>query len=384
MVDALGLPRYWATIWADVLKAGIEDGTRGVYLAAVERLYQSVINQSGDDCLDRMLTSLDFRSVEAALSGFLTSLRNSSAVDGADREATWKYALMFVQDVMRHMGPVADERMGAIDANLVRLDRLYSQIAPTHQKPAAPIRALPAVVIEDLHRLFAPASPDNPFRSDDLRWRNFLIFLVFLHLGLRRGEVLILPVNAVKEDYDPTSGLTRYWMDVDETLDEDSRFDAPSLKTKHSRRQLPVSEVIVALADRVAVNHRFKAVHPFLLSSQQCKPLAIRSANSIFEQVSSALSDRSRKALADRGKTSVTAHDLRHTCAVYRLARYRGQGDDMDTAIEKLRVFFGWSPTSEMPRHYARSYFETSLQEVWEDSYDTFVETIRIVNGAPL
>lgn len=196
-----------------------------------------------------------------------------------------------------------------------------------------------------------------------------------------RGEVLILPVDAVKEDFDPAEGKTRYWMNVDELLDEDPRYEAPALKTKHSRRQLPISEAIVTLADRVASSHRFKARHPFLFSSQQRKPLAVRSLTSIFEQVTDALPDRSRKALAHRGKSGVTPHDLRHTCAVYRLARYRAQGDDLDSAIEKLRVFFGWSHTSEMPRHYARAYFETGLQEVWEDNYDTFVETIKQLEG---
>ena len=77
----------------------------------------------------------------------------------------------------------------------------------------------------------------------------------------------------------------------------------------------------------------------------------------------------------------MTAHDLRHTCAVYRLSRYLACGDTMDTAIDKLRVFFGWSKTSPMPRHYARAYFETALAEVWNDNYDTFVETLRSLEG---
>ena len=57
------------------------------------------------------------------------------------------------------------------------------------------------------------------------------------------------------------------------------------------------------------------------------------------------------------------------------------QGDNLDTAINKLRVFFGWSETSQMPRHYARAYFESGLADVWNDSYDTFVETLRDLQG---
>ena len=53
----------------------------------------------------------------------------------------------------------------------------------------------------------------------------------------------------------------------------------------------------------------------------------------------------------------------------------------MDKAIEKLRVFFGWSKTSEMPRHYARAYFETELAEIWNEHYDAYVETLRSIEG---
>lgn len=56
-------------------------------------------------------------------------------------------------------------------------------------------------------------------------------------------------------------------------------------------------------------------------------------------------------------------------------------GIDLDTATNKLRVFFGWSATSAMPRHYARAYFESESADVWTDSYDTFVSALREIDG---
>ena len=103
--------------------------------------------------------------------------------------------------------------------------------------------------------------------------------------------------------------------------------------------------------------------------------------HNVFEIVTGHLSEPAKTALLSRGKEFVTAHDLRHTCAVYRLSRYLARGDGLDTAIDKLRVFFGWSETSQMPRHYARAYFESGLADVWNDSYDTFVETLRDLEG---
>jgi hypothetical protein len=75
---------------------------------------------------------------------------------------------------------------------------------------------------------------------------------------------------------------------------------------------------------------------------------------------------------------TVSCHDLRHTCAVVRLKLYQDAGNDLDLAMDKLRVFFGWSPQSEMPRLYARAYFETKLSEVWNENFDAFVDALRL------
>jgi hypothetical protein len=76
---------------------------------------------------------------------------------------------------------------------------LYRQISPTPPRAPIPTRALPSIVVENLYRLFDPESPESPFRTPALRWRNLLIFL-------RRGEVAILAADAVKDDFDPVSG----------------------------------------------------------------------------------------------------------------------------------------------------------------------------------
>lgn len=384
LVDDQRRPRYWATIWTDVLKAGVDEGTRARQLTAVEALYRTVTTQTGKDCLDGMITELDFDGLESALGAFLSVLRNNSAIYGTDRSQTWATALGFVSDIVSHLTPSAENQLADIQARLLRLERLYGQISPGKPRPSSPIRALPAVVVEDLYRLFNPASSDNPFRTPALRWRNFLIFLLLLHLGLRRGEVALLPADAVKDDFDPVTGKIRCWLNVDETPyedEEDPRYDAPGIKTVHSRRQIPVSEQVVKVFDTVVQDHRRGITHSYLMWSQWRKPLALRSLHRVFETATAHLSSRAHKALADQGKDSVSAHDLRHTSAVFRLHRYVAAGHDLDTAIGKLRVFFGWSETSTMPRHYTRAYFETSLAEVWNDGYDTFVEALRSLEG---
>jgi len=329
-----------------------------------------------------MIACFDFDGLEAALGGFLVSLRNSGRQTGADGEASWSSSRTFLHDVLMHLHPQAERSTAELQARINRLTRLYKQITPSRPRPPAPIRALPAIVVEDLYRLFDPNSKDNPFRTPAIRWRNFLLFLMLLHLGLRRGEAAILRADAIKDDFEPETGEIKYWVNVDETEDEiDPRYTAPGLKTRHSRRQLPVSREIIKTTDELVQNYRRGTRHGFLFGSQKKKPLALRQIHRVFETVTSHLSDQALRSLRNRGKDSVTAHDLRHTCAVYRLSRYLAQGNDLDQAVDKLRVFFGWSETSQMPRHYARAYFESALADVWHDNYDTFVETLRNLEG---
>lgn len=202
-------------------------------------------------------------------------------------------------------------------------------------------------------------------------------------MGLRRSEIAILPLDAIKSDFDAATGKERYWLNVDERPyeQEDSRFDAPSLKNSQSRRQLPVSQDVLIANDNLSMGHRRTRTHSYLFGSQKGKPISLRSIQRVFEVASEHLSATAKKALLNRGGQCITAHDLRHTCAIYRLTKFMESGIDLDTATNKLRVFFGWSATSAMPRHYARAYFESESADVWTDSYDTFVSALREIDG---
>jgi integrase len=138
---------------------------------------------------------------------------------------------------------------------------------------------------------------------------------------------------------------------------------------------------LVRVTDALLANYRGQVWHGFLFKSQKQGPLAARSLNDVFEVLTANLSEPAKRALKASGWDTVSPHPLRHTAAVHRLARYRERGDDLEVAIEKLRVFFGWSPDSEMPRHYARAYFETTLAAVWNENFDSFVETLRGATG---
>lgn len=371
------IPRFWASIWIDVLTDPLKPSTKKRYLNAVSRLYAAVERQCGTDCLDCLLADMDFDTLDDVLVGFLAQLRNESAVDGADRSLTWSSALTFVTDILQHGSSTAGIRAGVIETRLQRLQRLYSQLSPAPVRAPPPIRALPPAVIDDLYAIFDPRSDRNPFKTEAQRWRNLLVFMLLLRLGLRRGEAVLLAANAIKDEIDPTSSQTVTWIDVEAVPDEDPRYEEPGLKTALSRRQLPVPQEISLLADAYVQNYRGRTHYPQMLMSQKRRPLSLRAISEIFETATTALSMVARRSLEKQGLSSVSCHDLRHTCAVVRMRRYQDAGDDLDRAMEKLRVFFGWTPGSDMPRRYARAYFETTLAEVWNEKFNQFVDALR-------
>lgn len=376
-VGSLGVPRFWATIWSDVLNPRLEPSSRQKYLTAIDRFYEAVCEQHGTDCLDRLIAEADGDALEECLLGFFAQLRNEAVVENADKSSTWKFALDFATEMLRQAGSTAGARANEIQAKVHRLETFYRNLVPNPQKPPPPIRALPPLVIEDLYEIFRPDSTRNPFKTETLRWRNLLVFMLLLRLGLRRGEGALLYASSFKEDFDPVARKTVHWLDVEEVDDPDPRYEQPGLKTETSRRQLPLQEEIVELVRFYIRNYRGRANHPHLLISQKGLPLSLRSLSEIFEVATKALSDEAKQSLKKQGLKGVSCHDLRHTSAVVRMRRYQDTGNDLDKAQEKLRTFFGWSKKSDMPRLYAKAYFETSLDEVWGEKFDHFVDALR-------
>lgn len=210
-----------------------------------------------------------------------------------------------------------------------------------------------------------------------------MAFIILLHQGLRRGELLLLPMDAVKSEFDRKLGRVRYWLNIETNAERESidkRHNKPSIKTAHSIRQIPVTEFTANLIQTYTENFRGKPDHPFLLNSQWNTPVSHESLTDYFKQISAHLPPPIRDILKNRTtKTSISPHDLRHTCAVVRLSQLIKQGDSMDVALPKLRAFFGWARDSDMPMRYASAEFEDQLAGLWTNVFDDRVSILRAI-----
>jgi hypothetical protein len=103
LIDDLSLPRYWAKLWADVLRANLTQTNRGAHLYAIERLYQVTDLKIAMGSLDRMLLELDMLLIETALTTFLSTLRNDGNRRGINNNQAWASATSFITDIVSHV-----------------------------------------------------------------------------------------------------------------------------------------------------------------------------------------------------------------------------------------------------------------------------------------
>jgi integrase len=382
LVDAKGLPRYWATVWSAATAGALADSTHLKKLRYVDSLYQHADGLRGCGALDDALASLDDEALGEILESWFMSIRNKARTTPAD-QTRWQVGFQFVSSVVTWVAKSrSDQILRQIEARLHQLSVLYSQFRIKKRNAPESIRSLPASTVEALYQLLDPESHNNPFARLKTRWRIYVAFVLMLHQGLRRGEVLLLPADAVKSGHDARVGRVRSWINVRENDYEDSeqdpRHSKPGIKTQSSIRQIPVSETTARIVQMYADNYRGRAEHSFLLSSPSRAPLSTEALTKAFAVISSCLSPAVGAELKARtGKASITPHDLRHTCAVIRLHQLLLRGDSMDDALQKMRTFFGWSRQSTMPTRYARAVFEDRLAGVWNDAFDDRVELLR-------
>jgi integrase len=89
------------------------------------------------------------------------------------------------------------------------------------------------------------------------------------------------------------------------------------------------------------------------------------------------LSEGAKAELKRRGKRSVSPHDCRHTAVVLRLKSYKDRGMETQDALGRLRVYFGWTPVSDMPMHYARAYWLTDAADAMDAKFGVHVDALR-------
>ena len=207
---------------------------------------------------------------------------------------------------------------------------------------------------EDQDRLLKvihPDSPDNPWERGFVRHRNWLIVVLLLATGMRRGELLGIQIR----DLDQRLPKLRIIRRADAS--DDPRRVQPNTKTND--REVELRPAIMR-AVWGHINDRRKKIkaarkHPQLIVAEDGRPLSLQSIDKIFRQL--------RKACPGLLVT-LTSHVMRHTWN----ERFSEQAELLgltDAVEEKARnEQQGWTDNSKTAATYTRRYASRKGREL--------------------
>ena len=182
LTDALGVPRYWVTVWALINARDLAESTEMKQLRYIEALYRFCDGLHGDGYLDDTLGACQIKDLSNLLEAYFVFLKNRPEITQA-AETQWKTGLSFVKDVVFRISRNGNSmnQLAETESRLLHLDALYGQLHIRKTKHPTILRSLPAAVVSHLYDMLDPESSTNPFSRKRTRWTAFLAFILMLH-----------------------------------------------------------------------------------------------------------------------------------------------------------------------------------------------------------
>lgn len=375
-VDPLMRPRLWATAWSVGLgSANLAPSTVRLQLRHIDKLYTFCDESFGSDSLDEAISTGDATATQVLLDCFAIELTSDPDYTTTQVQC-WSAVCSFVHAIALRRATQEDAWL-SLCAYLRATRKLRSPSTSRFRF----VRALPDVTLAGLLRVAHPDAAENPFISAAARMRNWLAVNLLLLCGLRRGELLLLSVDALKHDVDAATGKVMHWLNVTTSdEEEDARSTRPSIKTVESHRQIPVSEALALLYTQYVEEARIDAgEHGFLFTARTGSPLSAESVNLMLQRLTGSLDPESLARFHDRcgNKRYISPHDLRHTCASARFGLFMKADSNRELALQRMRSFFGWSRTSDMPEVYARAAIQDDLVRGWNQLFEQRIHQLR-------
>ena len=259
------------------------------------------------------------------------------AVTVATQASRLRYIADFLEFMATYIGAtlparqrpdLAHESAGALKSFLAQVPRVSQR---------AKLGAREGLSKEDQDRLLRvihPDSPANPWKRGFVRHRNWLIVVLLLATGMRRGELLGIQIG----DLDQRIPKLRIIRRAD--AGEDPRRIQPNAKTND--REVELRPTIMRAVWRHIIQYRKKIKaarkYPQLIVADDGQPLSLKSIDKLFVQL--------REACPDLPIT-LTSHVMRHTWN----ERYSEQAELLgltDAVEEKARnEQQGWADNSK-------------------------------------
>jgi hypothetical protein len=203
-----------------------------------------------------------------------------------------------------------------------------------------------------LLEIINPQYPHNPFQRT-VRFRNWVLIVLLLTFGFRRGEGLKIYVSdANVKGRNPSLTICRRPGDI-----HDTRANEPAVKTLG--RKVPLSTEMAQMLNTFIMHHRPQFpgadMSPFLFFSTAGNPLGLRSVNAILERIVQRFPEFSG---------ILTPHVLRYTYNDMLTESAAIAGIDAETFKVTRNYLNGWSLHSDQGDLYARRAIEERAGEM--------------------
>lgn len=241
-------------------------------------------------------------------------------------------------DQRRHSYPAAKD---AVDTGLAAL--MAKQTGTGKRNVVKQKRkGLAQNIIDRIHEVLDPRSPDNPWKEDFVKRRNRLYIYWLLELALRKSEALGVKLEDISFPDAEVQILRR-----PDNPDDPRGIYSPHAKTRD--RVLGIGDALLEYTEEY-LEQRRKQVRArdagyLFVSSDDGAPLSSSGARDIFNTLRAKVPDL---------PVTLTAHVLRHTWNTLFIEHAYETGMSDKTRLEIMRNQNGYSDRSTMPDHYGR------------------------------
>jgi len=214
-------------------------------------------------------------------------------------------------------------------------------------------------------RFIAIIDPDvsnnlNPWKTSKVKWRNYILLLLLMLGGNRKGETLLLKLN----NFQLTGNRKYYDIVKNKDVVDYPRSESPSVKTLG--RQVVLNDQLAALIEHYIVNIRkefigWQSTSYVFLSYRDGNPISVQTPNSILNELIQQYPEF--KGLLSPHRLRNTFHDLLNQALDRKFKSESGLSRKiMKAPIQEAAG--GWASNSSMPEHYAKGSIQAKVAEL--------------------
>lgn len=285
--------------------------------------------------------------------------RSSSKIEAESVDvATQASRLRYIAEYLEFVSDYVGARLPALQRRELELESARALKAFREQVPPVSNRAKLGARVglsEDeqkrLLEVVRPGSPANPWDRDYVQLRNWVMVVLLLASGMRRGELLGLQIG----DLHATQPKLKILRRADAA--EDTRRAQPGTKTHDREIELnpSIMRVLWAYINRDRRQIKAARAFPQIFVADDGQPLSLSSVDKLFMQLRAAC-----PGLPGR----LTSHVMRHTWNERFSEQAEGLGLSEADETKARNSQQGWSDNSKMGANYTRRHNERKGREV--------------------